>query len=245
MEPVALAFGLDDAAAVGEPVEGGAGESFGSEDLGPGFEGQVGGDDEAGAFVGGGDDVEEQFGADFGCGDVAEFVEDEQVELGELGLEAEEAAFVPGLDQGGDELGGAVEADFVTAGAGFGGQGGREVGFAGAGVADEEDVLALVDVFAAGEFGDELFVDGGAGGEVEALQGLDGREAGGLESSFGGALLTLEEFELAELEEVGEVVVVVGGRACLARSLISFTASPIEVPDFRLKEIVTEGSCPK
>ena len=35
----------------------------------------------------GGDHVEEQFGADFGGGDVAEFVEDEQVEFRELGLE--------------------------------------------------------------------------------------------------------------------------------------------------------------
>src|ERR1700739_5120726 len=41
------------------------------------------------------------------------------------------------------------------------------------------------------------------------------------------------------------VVVVVGGRACLARSLISATASPIEVPGLRLKEIVTAGNCPR
>src|SRR5439155_23733336 len=103
VEAVALAFGLDDPTAMGEAIEGSAGEPFGSEDFGPGFEGQVGGDDEAGAFVGGGDDVEEQFGADFGCGDVAEFVEDEQVELGELGLEQKEAALVACFDEGGDQ----------------------------------------------------------------------------------------------------------------------------------------------
>ncbi len=80
LESVTVAFGFDDLAAVREPVEGGAGESFGSEDFGPGLEGQVGGDDQAGAFIRGGDDVEEQLGTDFGCGDVAELVEDQEVE---------------------------------------------------------------------------------------------------------------------------------------------------------------------
>jgi hypothetical protein len=98
VEPVALAFGLDDSAAVGEAVECCSGESFGAEHFGPGFEREVGGDDHAGAFVGGRDDIEEELGADLGGWDVAEFVEDEQVELGELGLEAEEAAVA-------DELG--------------------------------------------------------------------------------------------------------------------------------------------
>ena len=82
--------------------------------------------------------------------------------------------------------------------------------FAGAGVADEEDVLSLVDVLAPYEFCDEAFVDRRAGGEVEVVEALHGREAGGLQASFGSALLTLEELEFAELEEVGEVVVVVG-----------------------------------
>ena len=210
VESVAFAFGLDDAAAVGEPVEGCAGESFGAEHFGPGLEREVGGDDHAGAFVGGRDDVEEQFGADLGGWDVAEFVEDEQVELGELGFEAEEAAFVAGFDQGGDELGGAVEADLVAAGACFGGERGGEVALAGAGVADEQDVLALVDVLAAGELGYQPLVHRRAGGEVEALERLHGREPGGLQPSLGGALLSLEQLEFAELEEVGEVVLVVG-----------------------------------
>jgi hypothetical protein len=46
VEAVAVAFDFDDAAALGEPVEGGAGESSGGEDLGPGLEQQVGRDDE-------------------------------------------------------------------------------------------------------------------------------------------------------------------------------------------------------
>ena len=36
LDPVALALGLDDPAAVGEPVRGGPGEAFRSKHLGPG-----------------------------------------------------------------------------------------------------------------------------------------------------------------------------------------------------------------
>ena len=46
-------------------------------DLGPLVEGQVGGDDDAGAFVGPTDDLEEEFGGGLGAGDVAEFIKDE------------------------------------------------------------------------------------------------------------------------------------------------------------------------
>ena len=42
-----------------------------------------------------------------------------------------------------------------------------------------------------------------------------------------------------------KAVVVVAGRACLARLLISFTASPIEVPGLKLNETVTAGTATK
>ena len=38
-EPIALAVALDDVTAMGEPIEGCAGQSFAAEDLGPVFEG--------------------------------------------------------------------------------------------------------------------------------------------------------------------------------------------------------------
>ena len=53
-------------------------------------------------------------------------------------------------------------------------------------------------------------VDARSRGEVERLERLGGREPGGLQPPFGGALLTLEQLQLAELEQVGEVVGVVG-----------------------------------
>ena len=86
-----------------------------------------------------------------------------------------------------------------------------QVGLAGPGVPDHQDVLPLVDVLAAGQLGDQHLVDRGPGGEVEGVERLDGREPCGLQAPFGRALLPVEEFELQELEQVGEVVDVVGG----------------------------------
>ena len=78
---------------MGEPVEKRAGQSFAAEDLGPLFEGEVGGEDKALPFVGAADDVEEEFGAGLGKRHVAELVEDEEVMAFEVGLEALELSF--------------------------------------------------------------------------------------------------------------------------------------------------------
>jgi len=127
VESVAFAFGLDDAAAVGEPVERCSGQTFGAEHFGPRLERQIGRHDQAGALVGGRDDVEEQLGTDLGRWHVAQLIEDKQVEFGKLSLEAQKAPFVPGLDERGHQLGGADEADPVTLGARLGGQRGSQV----------------------------------------------------------------------------------------------------------------------
>src|SRR5580765_8761351 len=84
LEPIAFAVGFDDGATVGEPVECGPGESFVAEDFGPVFEAEVGGEDDTGPFVGGGDDVEEEFGSGLAGGDVTQFVQKQQVEFVEL-----------------------------------------------------------------------------------------------------------------------------------------------------------------
>ena len=55
LQPVAFAGGFDNRATVGEFVEGGSGEPFVAEDLGPMLETEVGGEHDARAFV-----VEEQ-----------------------------------------------------------------------------------------------------------------------------------------------------------------------------------------
>ena len=86
LQPIALALGLDDPAPVGEPVESGAGEALRSEDLGPGLEGQIARDDQTGALVRGGYDVEEKLGADLGGRDVAQLIKNKKVQLGNCPL---------------------------------------------------------------------------------------------------------------------------------------------------------------
>ena len=172
-------------AAVGEPVERRPGETLGAEDLRPGLEGQIARDDQARALIGGRDDVEEQLGTDLGGRDVAQFVQHEQVQPRELGLQAQEAPLVPRLDEGGHELGGAEEAHPVAALAGHGRQRRRQMAFAGAGVADHQKVLALVDPLTARQLGDEHLVHRRPGGEVEGLERLQVREASLFQPSLG------------------------------------------------------------
>ena len=63
---------------VDEPVDHGGGDDVVAEDLAPAAEGLVGGDDQAGAFVAAGDELEEQVGGLGFEGDVADLVDDQQ-----------------------------------------------------------------------------------------------------------------------------------------------------------------------
>jgi len=76
----------------------------------------------------------------------------------------------------------------------------------------EEDVLALVDELAPGQLGDQHLVHRRAGGEVEVVQRLHGREPGRLQATVGRLPFPFEQFQLTELQQVGQVVDVVGRR---------------------------------
>ncbi len=65
---------------VEESVEDSGGDGgIAVEDGGPIFEGFVGGEDDGAAFVTGADDLEEEVGAALVYGEVADFVEDEEL----------------------------------------------------------------------------------------------------------------------------------------------------------------------
>ena len=82
-----------------------AGEPLRPEDLGPLVEGQVGGDQNGAAFVALAEDLEEQFRPGVGQGHETQLVDDEELEAGQLALQVEQPALVPGfhqfVDQGG------------------------------------------------------------------------------------------------------------------------------------------------
>ena len=76
------------------------------------------------------------------------------------------------------------------------------VGLAGATVADGDDVLPSLDVFAPGQFHDQLFVHQGDGQEVEGVQAFDGGEAGGPDPALYHALVAVDEFQFSEAQQV-------------------------------------------
>jgi hypothetical protein len=94
-----VAVGFQDVDAVGQAVEEGSREPLVAQDLRPSLKGQVGGDDEAGAFVGSADDLEEEFHTRLREGDVAELVEEDQVQGFELGVEAFELSFLAAFEE--------------------------------------------------------------------------------------------------------------------------------------------------
>jgi hypothetical protein len=77
---------------MGEPVQGGSGQPLAAEDLGPVFEGQIGGHDQTLPFVGAADQVEEQLGPGLARRHVTELVERQRVLLRKLAAEARQRA---------------------------------------------------------------------------------------------------------------------------------------------------------
>ena len=96
-EAKALAFGFEDVAAVREAVEGGSGEPFAAEHLGPLLEGQIRGHDQALPLIGRAHDVKKQLGPYLPGGNIAQFVKNDEVELLDLLAEPEELLLLLGL----------------------------------------------------------------------------------------------------------------------------------------------------
>ncbi len=78
-EPVALGVHLEDVAVMCQPVQQGLRHAFTLEDLAPFAERQVAGDQQTGAFIPIGEDLEQQLGTGPAEGQVAQFIADQQV----------------------------------------------------------------------------------------------------------------------------------------------------------------------
>ena len=119
-------------AVVQEPVEhADRGGVFGQEPA-PGFERPVGSDAEGSAFVGGGDEAEQQLGAGVVERGEAEFVEDDQVVAQQAVDDLADAVVGQTAVEGVDEVGGAVVADPVSGVDGGRSEREQQVAFAGA-----------------------------------------------------------------------------------------------------------------
>ena len=113
--------------------------------------GRLGGHDQAVAFIRRADHVEQQFGSDLAGGDVAELIEDQQVQFRELFTKPQQHTFFAGFHQLRDQLCDLIEAHATTLTAGRDSQCGGDMRFFRARIPDEQNVLPLVDVLAQGQ----------------------------------------------------------------------------------------------
>jgi hypothetical protein len=84
LEAPGLVAGLDDLAVMGQAIEECGGHLGVAEDARPFAEGEIGGDEDRGALVEAADQMEQQLPAGLGEGQIAQFVEDDEVEADEI-----------------------------------------------------------------------------------------------------------------------------------------------------------------
>jgi hypothetical protein len=113
--------------------------------------------------------------------DVADLVDDQQRDPLQAVERCVEAAMVLGVGEQCDPLGGGLERDAVAGQAGAQPQSDGEVGLAGAGRAEQDDVLAAGQEVELAKVQHRLAPQAGLEGEVELLERLARREAGGLD----------------------------------------------------------------
>ena len=156
----------------------------------------VAGDDQRGSLVASGDELEEQVGRLGFERDIADFVDDQQrvaAQADQLGLQP---PGVVGLGEAGDPFGGGGEQDPVPGLAGADGQADGQVGLAGAGRAEEHDVVAGGGEVEGAQVGDHLAFEAAGMVEVELLQRLAGGEPGGADAAFAAVGLAGGDFAL-------------------------------------------------
>jgi hypothetical protein len=191
---------------VREPIEEGPGQPLRAEHGRPLVEGQVAGDQDRAALVAAAEDLEQQFRSGGRQRHVAELVDDQQLVGGQLLLQAQELPLVPGFQKLMDQGCGGGEADGEAPLTGCQPEPESDVGLAGAAWPKRDHVLPLLEVGAAGELQDQHLVQGRDGGEVEAVQALDRREAGRADAPLDHPPLAFQELELGKTQQVGGMV---------------------------------------
>jgi hypothetical protein len=186
-------------------------------------EGLVGSDDEAGSFIAGRDQLEEQVGGLWLAGDVADFVDDQHrvaAQPGQFGLQV--AALV-GVGEAGDPLGGGGERDPVPGLAGPDRQPGGQVGFAGAGRPEKDHVLPACHEVQGAQVGDDFSFQSSGMVVVELFQGLAGGEPGGPDTALAAVGLA-----------GGDLTLQAGGQELLVRPGLG--PGPLSQPRHRLPQ---------
>src|SRR5262249_12406469 len=168
----------------------------------------VGPDRDRGSFLPLGDDLEQQLGAAWVDLDIAELVEQQEVQPAVAADHPGQRPLVGGFDELVDQGGGGDVADPAALLAGGQAEPDQQVRLAGAAVPEQHDRLALVQVGARGQVRELAWGDGGDGVGAEGGEPLDAREAGvgdAAGSAPGGAVVELGGQDLSEVGQVGGV----------------------------------------
>jgi len=87
--------------------------------------------------------------------------------------------------------------------------------FAGAAVADRDDILAASDVLAVGQLQHQCLVERGDRGEVETVEAFHCREPCLLDAALDHPAFPLNQFELGQAQQIAGMIAPLGG-ACWA-----------------------------
>ena len=181
-----------------EPVQQGTSKPFRSKDLRPFLEGQVCRHHKAVMLIGLADDLEEQFGSGLGEGNISQFINHQEMESLELFVHSLKPLFFPALHELSHKVRGRMEADVFPLGTGGEREGADQVGFAGSGVSDQQDVFFFVQVLSPQELPYQGFINGGLGAEVIGVDGFDHGEIGIFDAPFGSSFLPVQQFPLRQ-----------------------------------------------
>jgi len=107
--------------------------------------------------------------------------------------------------------GGGEELHFASFLAGTQTQSNGEMSFTGATVALSKHILPFLDILTSRQFHNQPFVKAGNRFEVKAVEGLVHRKAGFRDSSFDRLLLALDQFQLGQLQQEPNGVVLLFG----------------------------------
>ena len=220
VETIALAVHFQDMDMVGEAVQQSPGQAFRAEYLRPLIERQVGGHQDRAPLVALAEDFEQQLGAGLRERHEAEFVDDQKVILCQLLLQAQQAFFIPGLHQFMNQGSGREEADGEPLLAGRQTETEGDMGLAGSAVAERDDILTTLDVFASRQLQNQHLVERCDGLEVEAVEAFDGGEPGLSDPPLDHAALTVDQFQLGQTDKIPHMVGALGG--ALAGQLVVF-----------------------
>ena len=155
-----------------ESVQDSSGQHMVVEDLAPVHEALVAGHNQAGSFIATHDEPEDETGLFPGKGQIADFIDDEQLGIGQLLEHPFQPVFMLGLDQAGHERFQGRKLDRIASFNRLDGKPDGQMGFASARRAENDDIVETLHKAKTAEFSYLTSVQAGLKVEVELLDGF-------------------------------------------------------------------------